>query len=118
MESVAEVCPGVVELAGHTWHLALPPNTSLLLYGPSYMSEVVASIVAFNAGFSDLKGAARADRECNVLGAHGDALERKANHRVPRCGLCQLDLLFLRLMYMPRRGRHTHRSSPGRDSGL
>ena len=42
-------CPGLIEINQRTWRLDLPPSANLLLYGPSFMSEIVSSIVAPNA---------------------------------------------------------------------
>ena len=42
-------CPGLVEINRRSWRLGLPPSANLLLYGPSFMSEIVSSIIAPNA---------------------------------------------------------------------
>ena len=42
-------CPSLVEINRRSWRLGLPPSANLLLYGPSFMSEIVSSIIAPNA---------------------------------------------------------------------
>jgi hypothetical protein len=42
-------CPGLIEINRRTWRLDLPPSANLFLYGPSFMSEIVSSIVTPNA---------------------------------------------------------------------
>ena len=42
-------CPGLDEINRRSWRLGLPPSANLLLYGPSFMNEIVSSILAPNA---------------------------------------------------------------------
>ena len=45
----ASSCPGLIEINQRKWLLGIPSSANLLLYGPSYMSEIASSLVASNA---------------------------------------------------------------------
>ena len=87
----ASSCPGLAELNERNWLLGVPPSANLLLYGPSYMSEIVSSIVAFNA--EELTSSSSAEeqqsheRECNVPGSGSSACLR-ACLRGSQAGAC------------------------------